>query len=199
MKLTPNRALIIAAFPAFFPLWASAQQDPGTTAAGIVSTVLCSYIGLPITGLGLTIGGVATTVGMVARGAVERQNPSPPPGGEKPPAAQPPPIVTQAVTHWIRENALQLRADLARGHGPMIDDLAAAVEVPLAHRPLFGHKLRARRGELLEMSDPVSLTPERATRFLRRIGEIMEGDEVLLADLDAWRARLGGNDTVPRS
>lgn len=198
MKLTPKRALIIAAFPAFFPLWASAQQDPGTTAAGIVSTVLCSYIGIPITAIGLTIGGVATTVGLVAKAAVQQQNP-PPAGGEKPPAAQPPPIVTQAVTHWIRENALQLRQDLSRGHGPMIDDLAASVEVPLAHRPLFGHKLRARRAELLEMSDPVSLTPERATRFLRRIGEIMEGDAVLLADLDAWRARAGGNDAGPRS
>lgn len=167
---------VIAVLPTLLPAGAAAYDLRPVTEQGSVTT-----------GVGLLISAGGTTAGMVAKTTLQEDKL--PAGPTEREAERTRELLAQAAADWLRQNAAEVRLGLSSGRGPVIDDLAASVEVPVSHRRLFGKKLRSNRKELLELSSPSSLTPERAIRFLGRIGEIMEGDPELRADLQAWETR----------
>jgi len=98
----------------------------------------------------------------------------------------------RATAMYLSAQTHQLEQDLALGAGPVLDDLAAAAGVPAGDRPRFGKLLRAHRGELLELAERRLLTPERALRFLNRVGELTWADPVLNVSARRVLERTGG-------
>lgn len=158
-------ALLIAA-----PFDSRAQTTAAdNTAAAFVTTVLTSYILVPVTVIGGTIYGIITTM---------RQNQPPPPQR-----------VTRAFQMYLERNANGLTQDVTSGRGPVIADLATVLEIPASHLARFGQVLRADRKELLTLADPAQLTPDRAMTFMRKVGDLVKTDGVLSADFRAFEAR----------
>lgn len=106
-------------------------------------------------------------------------------------ATRPTPEAEQAAVAFLRANRFQLQEDLALGAGRSIDDLAALARIRPQNRERFAAILVAHRRELLELADARQLTPERAVRTLRRIGELAELDPRLREDGERAIAELG--------
>jgi hypothetical protein len=140
----------------------SSQTQPASTAAPVYSTV-----------------GVTTTAGAVAAIIWAR-------------SAKPTPRAAEAAQAFLLTNRFQLQEDLALGAGRSIDDLAALARIRAEHLGRFAKLLRAHRAELLELADARALTPDRAVRALRRIGELAVEDPALANDAQLALAALGG-------
>jgi hypothetical protein len=96
-----------------------------------------------------------------------------------------------AAQAFLRVHSLQLEEDLALGNGPVLADLAQAAEIRREHFGDFARLMHAHRHELLELATPETLTPERATAFLERVGTIAREHPALAADFDAFAAAHG--------
>ncbi len=99
-----------------------------------------------------------------------------------------PPGATRAARiayEYLRLRLHQLREDVARGAGPMVDGLAGVVNVRREHVPHFGRVLRSHQGELLALADSRTLTPPRALELMRRVGALVLEDPLLRGDLEA--------------
>jgi hypothetical protein len=83
---------------------------------------------------------------------------------------------------WVKPHARQLRADLAAGAGPTIDDLAAMAGIRQVHLGRFGRVLRAQRAELLAYLEGETLTPELSARLMLAVGRIGWSDPVIAAE-----------------
>lgn len=106
--------------------------------------------------------------------------PAPPPAGALSPEA----LLLLKLRGWdyVRPNARQLRADLAAGAGPTIDDLAAMAGVRAQHLGRFGRLLRAHRAELAAHLNPGQLSPDSSVALLLAIGRIGWADPVIAED-----------------
>lgn len=136
--------------------------DPNCSAA---STSLVLTIAVPITVAGLVI---ALIWNLSTRAPMEYR---------------------RAAELYLRQNNLELAQDLATGQGPMVTELASALEVRRDHLPAFAQLLRTHRSELRELSNPDQLNPDRAESFFKRLVELAGTDNVLKADLAAARVR----------
>lgn len=116
--------------------------------------------------------------------------PPPPPPSASPPqgALTPDALLLLKLRGWdyVRPNARQLRADLAAGAGPTIDDLAAMAGIKAQHLERFGRLLRTHRAELAAHLAPMQLSPDSSAALLLAIGRIGWADPVIA--LDAGRA-----------
>lgn len=139
---------------------------PSAEASAFGTSLLSSTIGVPLTGLGVTIYAIVTT-------AQKNTNQN------------------AAAEVYLRQNATQLAQDLTAGEGPTLLDLASAAEIRQADYPLFAAKVRAARAELLALADVSKLDAERAAAFMARVGDIVKGDETLVANYRAFLVRHG--------
>jgi hypothetical protein len=98
---------------------------------------------------------------------------------------------------FLRSRSHQLREDLALGAGPAVEDLASLARIPREHLGIFGRLLRAHRKELLELADARTLTPERAVKWLQRVGEIARTHPVLEEDGRAFLTLHEGGEPSP--
>lgn len=130
------------------------------------SALLSTSIGAPITVVGAIIYGVVTTT----RGGS---------GSDV------------AAEIYLREHAIQLAMDLTMGDGPVLRDLAAAAEIQADDYALFASRVRAERRSLLALSEVAHLTPERATLFMNRLGDLIKSDETLARNYRAYLTRHG--------
>jgi hypothetical protein len=92
-----------------------------------------------------------------------------------------------AALMYLRQNHNELEQDLATGAGPLVNDLAATLELPADHVPALGALLRAHRGELREKAALKTLNPDRAVDFFRTIVELAKADPKLSGDLEALK------------
>lgn len=97
--------------------------------------------------------------------------------------------VVAATMMYLRDNAEQLKQDLALGAGPSLDDLAAAAQIRMEDRPLFARTLQLHRAELLALAREDALDEHRAVAFLERIGLLVRNDPVLRRNYEAFVAR----------
>lgn len=84
---------------------------------------------------------------------------------------------------FVRQNASQLNADLALASGPIINDMATAMNISPENKPQLRKVIRENRNELLELAQLQTLTPSRAGKFFRVLAAKVEADPVLAADL----------------
>jgi hypothetical protein len=91
---------------------------------------------------------------------------------------------------YLRDVGPQLALDLASGSGPAVRTIEDALELKAAHRPAFERVLRTHRAELLSLTDPAQLTPERSVAFLNRVVELAESNPDVAADIASWTARM---------
>lgn len=96
--------------------------------------------------------------------------------------AQPSPREAKAAQAFFRANRFQLEEDLALGAGRSIEDLAALARIRRENLPAFCRLLHLHREQLLELADADTLTPERAVRALRLVGELASTEPALAAD-----------------
>lgn len=157
---------IFAGFTLLAPIGAQATGGPTEGQVAAASAVLSTTIAVPLTGLGVTIYAIVTTT----KGAGN---------------------AVAAGEIYLRQNATQLAQDLTSGEGPTLLDLASAAEIRRADYALFVAKIRAERVELLELADVSKLNAERAAAFMNRIGDIVKGDETLVASYHAFLERHG--------
>jgi hypothetical protein len=116
--------------------------------------------------------------------------PSTPPSGPPPPPPPPQSMMTpqqwqllQLRSHdWVKPHARQLRADLAAGAGPTIDDLAAMAGIRRQHLAHFGRLLRAQRTELLVHLEQDTLSPDATARMFLAIGRIGWSDPLIASE-----------------
>lgn len=106
-------------------------------------------------------------------------------------ATRPKPEAAEAAVTFLRANQFQLQEDLALGAGRSLDDLSALARIRPQNKARFVALLVAHRRELLELADARLLTPERAVRALRRIGELAQLDPLLREDGARAVAELG--------
>lgn len=91
---------------------------------------------------------------------------------------------------WLRANERQLRADLALGAGPALEDLAAAAEIRPANLGRFSAMLAEHREELLApLEGDAEVSIEATVQVMSRIGALTLADPVLRADADAFVGR----------
>lgn len=88
---------------------------------------------------------------------------------------------------YLEENSVQLTRDLQLGHGPLVNDLAVAMNIKPQNMPAFAKMLRANRQELAELSRKESLTPKRAGDFVRLLGDRALEVPELRSDLETLR------------
>lgn len=118
--------------------------------------------------------------------------PPPTPPAEPPPPPKPPKRPRASVTDdpptldammmaraWLLANELQLRADLALGAGPTIDDLAGIAGIEPAHRAHFGQVLQKNRARLLVTHE---VTAAQAAEVMSRVGDLVMADPILRTD-----------------
>jgi hypothetical protein len=94
-----------------------------------------------------------------------------------------------AAVVYLRQNHNELEQDLATGAGPLVNDLAATLELPADHVPALGALLKAHRGELREKATLKTLNPDRAVDFFRTLVELAKADPKLSGDLEALKSR----------
>lgn len=90
---------------------------------------------------------------------------------------------TKAAFLYLRENHLQLTADLARGEGPVLEELASAAHIRIENKAAFSAAMQSNAAELIELSNPETLDEARATRFVERYLEILRAEPALAQDL----------------
>lgn len=69
------------------------------------------------------------------------------------------------LERYLRHNAVAVRHDITRGAGAAVEDLADGFGVASEHLAAFGQLLRARRQELLALSDDHVLDADSAAQF----------------------------------
>lgn len=127
-----------------------------------------------------------------------REEPPPPPLPTYQPEPPPPPPplsqrafpveAEEAAAMYLRDSSLQLAQDLSLGHGPVLDQLAGALQVPVTHRPTMRRLLREHRRELIELTRRELMTRPRAVQFATRFLEIVRADADLASDLERLAA-----------
>lgn len=94
----------------------------------------------------------------------------------------------EAAAFFLKDNSVSLTKELAVGEGPVLDMLAASLNVPSEHRARMGQLLQAHHVELTDLARADLMTPDRAGQFVQRFVEITTADSLLAAHLQTVQA-----------
>ncbi len=136
--------------------------------AALTHSSLASAYGLSTTGT--TVGGVVL-VWKLLDASKEEQSPARKAAANK------------HAEVFIRQNSAQLGNDLALASGPIVNDLAHAMNIPAEHKGQLRKVIRENRAELSELARLDALTPERAGELFRVLAVKVQADPLLANDL----------------
>lgn len=91
---------------------------------------------------------------------------------------------------YLTDNRRRIRADIARGAGPFVDELALVHGLPPALRPRLGAALQRAHGDLDPPLAHGPPTDDATARFAVALLDAVRTDPALAPHLDAFEARL---------
>lgn len=171
MKLSSAVVAVALSASLAVPVRAMAQtcspSDPNCVGAvtSSASAALVATIALPVTTVGALI--------YIVIAAVNASHPAP---------------SGRAAALYLKQNQLELAQDLAAGSGPVLSDLAAAMELESEHVDHFAKLMQQNRKQLAPLIEPTNLSPATAVQFIETMTDLVRHDAVLAPDFQAYLA-----------
>lgn len=96
----------------------------------------------------------------------------------------------QNARAWLTDNRQQVRADIARGAGPFVEELSVAHTLPVALRPRLGAALQKARGALDAPLAAGAPSDAETERFAAALARAIDADPALASHAAALGERL---------
>lgn len=100
---------------------------------------------------------------------------------------------------YLRENRRQVRADISRGAGPFVDEIALAHTLPVPLRPRLGAAIQRAHAALDAPLSDAEVDEDETLRFAMALGDAMRSDPALAPHVEALAARLDADGLPPRA